>query len=213
MYLEVYQGPADCSLSPTQAHGTVTLLYKGRGSRSDPASYRPITLLNTDTKLLAKALADRWGTHLCSVVDGNQTAFLPGRWIGDNILAHLEEVEYLEAARKPGCIAFLDFSKAYDRLDRHWLMQCMGALGLGPLAQRWVQLLPHSAHSQGQWLALTRVPRRHGLGAGKPPVSLAVCHSSTVSGSSPAETGSPGVVQPHQQAGRPAWSTVPSACR
>ena len=75
------------------------------------------------------------------MVDGAQTAFLPGQWIGDNILAHLEEVEYLEAARESGCIAFLDFSKAYDRLDRHWLMQCMGALGLGPSAQRWVQVL------------------------------------------------------------------------
>ena len=142
--MEAYQGPADCSHSPTQAHGTVTLMYKGRGSRSDPASYRPITLRNTDTKLLAKALADQWGSQFCLVVDGTQTAFLPGRWIGDNIFAHLEEVEHLEAARKPGCIAFLDFSNAYGRLDRYWLMQCIGALRLGPSAQQWVQL----QHSQ-----------------------------------------------------------------
>ena len=57
---------------------STTLLYQGRGSRSDPASYRPIALLNTDAKLLAKALADRWDTHLCSVVDGTKTAFFPG---------------------------------------------------------------------------------------------------------------------------------------
>ena len=50
----------------------------------------------------------------------------------------------MEAARKLGCIAFLDFSKAYDRLYRYWLMQCIGALGLGPLAQQWV----HLQHSQ-----------------------------------------------------------------
>ena len=60
----MYQGPASASLSLTQAHGTVKLLYEGRGPRSDPAFYRPITLLNTNTKLLAKALADRWCTHL-----------------------------------------------------------------------------------------------------------------------------------------------------
>ena len=89
---------------------------------------------------------------MCSVVDGTQTASLPGRWIGDNILAHLEEAEYLEAAREPGCIAFLDFSKAYD-LDRHWLMQCMGALGLGPSAQRWVQLLHSQLTARVQLLA------------------------------------------------------------
>ena len=59
MYLEDYQGPVGARLSLTQAHCTIRLLYEGRGSGSDPAAYRPITLLNTDTKLLAKTLADR----------------------------------------------------------------------------------------------------------------------------------------------------------
>jgi hypothetical protein len=121
--------------------GTIVPIYKGAGARTDPGSYRPIPLLNTDVKLLGKVLADRWGQHLTSVVDPTQTAFLPGRWIGDNVLSHLEELDFLEDAGEPGCIAFLDFSKAYDRLDRNWVLQCMQSLGLGVQAQRWVSLL------------------------------------------------------------------------
>ena len=66
--------------------GVITLLYKGKGARSSLDNYRPITLLNSDYKLLAKALATRLGPALQHVIDPTQTAFVPGRWIGDNVL-------------------------------------------------------------------------------------------------------------------------------
>ena len=150
--------------------GTIVLIYKGAGARNDPKSYRPITLLNTDAKLLGKVLADRWGQHLTSVVDVTQTAFLPGRWIGDNVLSHLEGLDYLESAGEPGCIAFLGFAKAYDRLDRDWVLQCMGALGLGPGAQRWVALLQDGMQGRVRfngWLSPS-FPIRSGLPQGGP---------------------------------------------
>ena len=141
VFLEAFHSGDSGSLTSSQVQGTITLLYKGKGSRADPGSYRPITLLNTDVKLLAKTLTDRWAAHIGTVVDSTQTAFLPGRWIGDNVLAHLEEMEYLETAKEPGCVAFLDFSKAYDRLDRQWVLMCMQKLGFGTSALRWVGLL------------------------------------------------------------------------
>ncbi len=75
-------------------------------------------------------------------MDQCQTAFLPGRWIGDNILHHLEEVEYCQSEEVQGCILFLDFEKAYDRLDtiqpsiRGWLMLCLDKLGFPPVSGR-----------------------------------------------------------------------------
>ena len=75
------------------------------------------------------------------VVDATQTAFLPDRWIGDNVLAHLEEIAYLERAQLPGIMLFLDFEKAFDRLDRAWIDRCMSAVGFGPGLQRWVRIL------------------------------------------------------------------------
>jgi hypothetical protein len=66
-------------------------------------------------------LAGRWGPHFTSVVALAQTAFLSGSCIGDNAMGHLEELDFLESAREPGTVAFLDFSKAYHRLYSIWV--------------------------------------------------------------------------------------------
>ena len=58
----------------------------------------PITLLNCDYKIAAAAIAARLGAPLGSVVDSSQTAFLFKRWIGDNVLAHFETLDYLRRA-------------------------------------------------------------------------------------------------------------------
>ena len=58
-----------------------------------------------------------------------QTAFAPGCDIADNVLFHLEEVGWLEETDpgdgRRGCIAFLDFEKAYNRMDRAWMHRCL----------------------------------------------------------------------------------------
>ena len=123
--------------------GQITLLYKGKGlDRALPASYRPITLLTTDYKLAARVMADRLGPLLNHVIDSTQTGFLPQRWIGDNILAHLEIIASYQRTQQLGILLFLDFlKKAFDRLDSPWLERCMAATGFGAGAQRWVRCL------------------------------------------------------------------------
>src|SRR5689334_7297073 len=102
-------------LTQQQRLGLITLIYKGGGKPStDPASYRPITHLTCDLKVVAKAMVHRFGPACASIIDSTQTAFIPGRDIADNVLHHLEEIDYLEEVQQPGCIVFLDFGKAYD---------------------------------------------------------------------------------------------------
>jgi hypothetical protein len=141
MVQETLQCTTATPLTPTQRVGLIVLIYKGKGSRADHTNYRPITLLNTDCKAIAKVLANRFGAALGPVVDATQTAFLPGRWIGDNILCHLEEIDYLQSSQQPGCIVFLDFEKAYDRIDRGWLFKCMQAMGFGAAAIKWARIM------------------------------------------------------------------------
>ncbi len=105
---DAFQAQHGLCLPTSMTQGVITLLYKGKGSKD---SYRPITLLNSEYKLLAKALATRFGPALQHVLDPTQTAFVPGRWIGDNVLCHLEEVEYLQQTGQPGCMVFLGFQQ------------------------------------------------------------------------------------------------------
>jgi hypothetical protein len=129
-------------LSPRQRLGLITLIYKGGGKpRETPDSYRPITLLQCDVKIAAKVLVRRISPVLGSVIDATQTAFVPGRTAADNALLHLEEIDYLKGEQLPGCIVFLDFFKAYDRLDRAWVLRCMEAMAFPAAAISWVQLL------------------------------------------------------------------------
>ena len=192
---EAYLGPGDDPAFPQSfSWGLITLIFKGTADKPLPghlvSSYRPITLLNADYKIAAKAIALRMAPALDQVVDDTQTAFIPGRWIGDNVLCHMGVIDALApdgpglAGRPPatpattpsaggppatpaitpsagdppaepgpgdqhasGCILFLDFEKAYDRVARGWIMACIEALGFTPRLRRWVTLLLGDTHA------------------------------------------------------------------
>jgi len=77
---EAFQPDGPGQLPPNMTEGRITLLYQGKGlDRALPASYRPITLLNTDYKLAARVPANRLGPLLNHVIDSTQNAFLPQR--------------------------------------------------------------------------------------------------------------------------------------
>ena len=147
VFQEAFAGGDQASLPESMCMGLIVLLYKDNGDRAEVSNYRPITLLNADYKLIARALASRFGPRLNSVIDPTQTAFLPGRWIADNVLCHLEEIDFLQESQQSGCIVFLDFAKAYDRLSRPWVEECMQVLGFGPQAVRCVHLLQSNTRS------------------------------------------------------------------
>jgi hypothetical protein len=133
---------AEPLLPESQRSGVISLIHKGEGKpREQVASYRPITLLNCDYKVVARVLVERLAPAAEAVVDPGQTAFLPGRWIGDNILHHLELLDHCQAEEEPGCVLFLDFEKAYDRLDRGWLYRCLERLGFPAAVLKWVKLM------------------------------------------------------------------------
>ena len=50
--------------------------------------------------------------------------------------------------KKASVLLFLDFEKAFGRLDRPWREQCMAAVGFGAGTQRWVSLL-HAGTTAG----------------------------------------------------------------
>jgi hypothetical protein len=74
-----------CCAPPHFLNGVISSIYKG-DDPTLPANYRPITLLNTDYRLLAKVLANRCIMHASHLISREQCAFLKGRNIGDSIM-------------------------------------------------------------------------------------------------------------------------------
>lgn len=122
------------------ADGIILPIYKGKGLPHDRlASYRPITLLNTDNKLAQRLISDRLQQPLSQLVSPEQTAFLSGRDIANNVLATQSLADYLEEVQQPGVMIVLDIKQAYDRVDRGWVHQVAAAMGLPPGMRTWFQ--------------------------------------------------------------------------
>lgn len=112
--------------------GRVTLLYKA-GADTEVSNYRPITVLNSDCRGLARLYANRLGPALHCAIGPEQSAFLPGRHIRDRILFLQLLPAYLRT-RGPAqhaAVAFLDIAKAYDTLDREFLFEALQTVGAG----------------------------------------------------------------------------------
>lgn len=79
--------------------------------------YRPISLCNFGLKIITKFLANRLKGVLSKLISPNQSTFVPGRMIQDNILIAHEGFHHLKVKRRgnsPNMAVKLDFNKAYD---------------------------------------------------------------------------------------------------
>ena len=74
------------SLSESQKQAIITLIQKpGKDTRYLNA-WRPISLLNVDTKLLSKILVSRLLKVLPSIIESDQYAFVKNRFIGEPLI-------------------------------------------------------------------------------------------------------------------------------
>ena len=88
----------------------LTLIYK----KHDPLSlsnYRPITLLNTDTKLIADVLTQRFKKVLPLIISNDQNGYIKNRYICFNI----RQIQ--------------DFSKAFDSVEWEFMFKSLERFG------------------------------------------------------------------------------------
>jgi len=103
-------------LSREHNKGIIALIPKG-GDTSLIKNLRPITLLNSFYKVVAKVLARRLQIILPEIVRPNQNGFVQGRCIIDNIFMAQEAMSYAKESGQDLVLLLLDFEKAYDRIS------------------------------------------------------------------------------------------------
>ena len=83
-------------LSTSQKQAVITLIEKEGRDKRLVKNWRPISLMNVDTKIASKAFALRMRKVIPSIINYDQTAYVKGRFIGesirliDDILYHAE---------------------------------------------------------------------------------------------------------------------------
>ncbi|KAG1667787.1 hypothetical protein FOA52_010824 [Chlamydomonas sp. UWO 241] len=149
--------------------GVVASIYKAKDA-ADAANYRPLTMLGSNYRILAKVLATRWTPLLAAVVGPEQTALLAGRRISDNIcltqmLPGLLAANAAEGVGPTGAaLALLDFRKAYDTIDRGCLLAVMEAVGVGDGVLAWTRTILTHTYASAEVNGFISEPRRYAAG-------------------------------------------------
>ncbi len=107
------------------AQGWMAPIYKEKGERSKVVNYRPITVLNTDYKLLSKVLAIRLADAAPGLIHWAQAGFVPGRKLHNHTQLARMMMSWAEANEVDGSIVALDQEKAYDRIDHSYLWRVL----------------------------------------------------------------------------------------
>ncbi|KAL0449472.1 UNVERIFIED_CONTAM: putative mitochondrial protein [Sesamum latifolium] len=96
------------------------------------SQFRPISLCNVIYKVASKTIANRLKPLLDNIISQNQSAFVPGRLISDNILIAFEINHFLRTrygGNKHHAAIKLDISKAYDKVKWCFLEKMLARLG------------------------------------------------------------------------------------
>ena len=72
-------------LSTSQRQEVVTVIEKKGRDKRLVKNWRPISLMNVDTKIASKVLALRMKKVIPNLINYDQTAFVKGRFIGESI--------------------------------------------------------------------------------------------------------------------------------
>ena len=95
------------------------------------SNLRPITLSNTDHKLITKTYARKMTALVADRIGEEQTAYIPGRLINDNIRAMLSTIDLANVdANVDGVVVSLDAKKAFDSVDHDYIRRCLKEFGL-----------------------------------------------------------------------------------
>jgi len=99
--------------------------------------FRPISLVGSLYKILAKLLANRLSRVIGKVVSETQTAFVHDRQIMDGLLIANEAVDEARKLKKELMLFKVDFEKAYDLINWIYLETVMSQIGFPTLWRKW----------------------------------------------------------------------------
>jgi hypothetical protein len=119
-------------LSIDQRRGILTLIPKKDKDVRYIKNWRPLSLLNTDYKLLAKILATRLQKVLDSIISLDQSGCIKGRSTFTNIRSTVDIINYANENHLPGILAFIDFEKAFDTVNWNFIYRTMEKMNFGP---------------------------------------------------------------------------------
>lgn len=117
----------------------ITCIPKDGKSKQFLENWRPISLLNVIYKIASGWIAERIKKILDKLISKDQTGFIKGRFIGENIRIIYDVMKYTERNSIPGLLMLIDFEKAFDSISWDFIYQTLDIFKFGQPIKDWVK--------------------------------------------------------------------------
>ena len=128
-------------LSISQRRGVICLIPKDDSNLIELSNWGPLTLLNVDYKILAKIIGRRIESVLPTLIHSDQTGFIKGRFIGQNVRLLNDLMTYAESNNLTGILLFIYFRKAFDTIEWDFIQKSIEMFNFGPNIRKWISIL------------------------------------------------------------------------
>ena len=117
----------------------VTPIHKG-GSKQNPEQYRPVSLTSHIMKIFERVIKKKIMAHLIEKqkLNDGQHGFVPGRSTQTQLLCHYNDIYEAMIEGKRLDTVYLDFAKAFDKVDHNILLEKVKKHGIGGKIGRWI---------------------------------------------------------------------------
>jgi hypothetical protein len=112
------------------------------------SEYRPISLINSVSKIITKILANILAPHMNSLISNAQNAFIKKMCIHDNFIYAQRVIQLLHKKKRPALFIKLDISKAFDSLGWTFLLEVLENLGFSRKWRNWISVMLGTATSR-----------------------------------------------------------------
>ena len=140
----------------TARQGIISLMDKPDRDILRLKSWCSLTLLNSDYKIFSKVLAERFQSVLNTIASENQTGFIKGRYIAENLIKLMNLIEHCNKNKDSALLLSIDFHKAFDMMEWESSDNALKAFGVGEHFRKMVRILYNQPLStvinNGTWL-------------------------------------------------------------